>query len=377
MKPHVFDFAERFVLDKGPADHDEIVRVWEEDLRPYSVESAMRGDAWTLDHFEASLLIALKLFERHRLRWAVIETGMGGRYDPATALEVVATVVTNVGQDHEESLGAEHWQRAVEKAGICRPGVPLFSADQDDRTIGVLREVCRDVGAPYHLLAPKDTERMKRLVTERGKPNTPDRLLFSEHQMVNAALAARVVDFVVGGASLERLAEGFLAARYVGRFWKIEEGVYADVAHNSSKTEALANELRLRFPRAKKVFVVGISGPRDPIAVVGPLVSQAKALVVTSAGFKGQDPNKVYSRLRDAFPETPIHLAPNPATTLSVAKNVSGQSEVIVFTGSTYMIDQALNQDEHLRHLNASVGWREETRRKVSGSPSSSVPEEM
>ena len=185
----------------------------------------MRGDAWTLDHFEASLLIAQKLFERHRLRWAVIETGMGGRYDPATALEVVATVVTNVGQDHEESLGAEHWQRAVEKAGICRPGVPLFSADQDDRTIGVLREVCRDVGAPYHLLAPKDTERMKRLVTERGKPNTPDRLLFSEHQMVNAALAARVVDFVVGGESLERLLEGFLAARFVGRFWKIEEGV--------------------------------------------------------------------------------------------------------------------------------------------------------
>ena len=374
VKPHVFDFAERFIIEGEPVEHSEIVRAWEDEVRPYCVEGALRGEGWTIDHFEASLLVALKLFERHRLDWAVIETGMGGRYDPATALNVVATVVTNVGQDHEEALGEELWQRAIEKAGICRPGVPLFTSDQDMRSTKVLEEVCLDVGAPFHRVPAEDAERLKKLVAARKSKQ--DVLLGSVHQMMNAALAVKVVDFLVGTANTERLVRRFLAARYVGRFWKIDKDVYADVAHNPSKTRALAEELKARFPGSKTVLVVGISGPRDPVAVMGPLVSQAKAIVVTSAGFKGQDPAKVYTSLRDAFPETPIHLAPNPATTLLVAKNLRGPSEVIVFTGSTYMIDQALNHDEYLRHLNASVGWRESGKKEVSGTLTFSLPEE-
>jgi len=369
VKPHVFDFAERFIVNGKPASHSEIVRAWEE-VRPYAVESALKGEAWELDHFEASLLLALKIFERRSLRWAVVETGMGGRYDPVTALDVVATVVTNVGEDHEEALGAEHWQRALEKAGVCRPGIPLFSGDMDKRSDLVLRGICRDVGAPFQGLTPREIGEVRKMVAseERGGK---DELLSSEHQVANAALAAIVVGFLVGGIDLRRLVRSFLAASYVGRFWKIERDVYADVAHNPSKTRALADELKGKFPGTKKVFVIGISGPRDPVAVMAPLIPQARAIVVTSAGFKGQDPDRVYVRLRDAFPKTPIHLAPSPLTTLSVAKKLRGQSEVIVFTGSTYMVDQALNKDEHLRHLNASVGWRETP--KTSGP---SLPEE-
>ena len=358
VKPHVFDFAERFVVNGKPVGHSEIARAWEEEVRPYAIDSALKGEAWELDHFEASLLLALKIFERRGLQWAVVETGMGGRYDPVTALDVIATVVTNVGQDHEEVLGAEHWQRALEKAGVCRPGIPLFSGDQDRRSDLVIGGICKDVGAPFRRLTPREVGAVREVVASEAKGG-PDELLGSEHQVVNAALAASVVGFLVGRIDLKRLIRSFLAASYVGRFWKIEKEVYADVAHNPSKTKALAVELKGKFPRTKKVFVIGISGPRDPVAVMAPLIPQAKAIVVTAAGFKGQDPDKVYARLRDAFPKTPIHLAPNPLTTLSVAKRLRGQSDIIVFTGSTYMVDQALNKDDHLRHLNASVGWRE------------------
>lgn len=364
LKPHVFDYAERFVVGERLVERREIVRTWEEDIKPYCVESAMRGEVWLLDHLEVSLLIAMKIFERRGLDWAVIETGMGGRYDPATALDVVATVVTNVGQDHEDVLGGEHWQRALEKAGVCRPGVPLFSADQDERSAAVLSDVCRDSGSPFRQVTGRHVEQLRGILRPLlGKH--PDSLLGSEYQLWNAALAAEVVRSLVKGAKLERIARNLLAAKFVGRFWKVEKGVYADVAHNPSKTGALSQDLEARFPKSKKIFVVGITGARDPVAVLAPLAGQAKAIVVTSAGFKGQDPAKVHGQLRKAFPEVPIHLAQNPATTLSVAKQLRRAGETIVFTGSTYMIDQALNRDEHLRHLNASVGWREKSQKQV------------
>jgi dihydrofolate synthase/folylpolyglutamate synthase len=377
LKPHVFDFSERFVVGEELVGHDEIVEVWERDVKPYCVENAMRGDIWILDHFQASLLVALKIFERHKVDWAVIETGMGGRYDPVTALDVVATVITNVGQDHEEALGAEHWQRALEKAGVCRPGVPTYSADTDSRSTDVIQAICRDVGSPFRNVTAKDVSRMKSAVRRMGGARDPDSLLGSEVQLWNAALAAEVVASLAGKAEVETVARKFLGAKFVGRFWKVEKDVYADVAHNPNKTRALAEDLEAKFPGTKKVFVVGISGVRDPVAVIGPLVGQTKAIVVTAAGFKGQDPEKVYTRLRDGFPDVPIHLSTDPSTTLSVAKNLKDAGEIVVYTGSTYMIDQALNRDDKLRHLNASVGWRDNRKKSVSGTLSFDIPEKV
>ncbi len=359
VKPHVFDYAERFMIGNRQVGHDEIVKVWNGEIRPYCIQNALKGQAWELDHPEASLLIALRIFERHKLEWAAVETGIGGRYDPVTALDVVATVLTNVGRDHEDVLGSEHWQRALEKAGICRPGIPLILGDSDKRTVEVTSAVCKDTGTPLQILSSKEVKELEvSLGGKRGREES-DLVLGSSHQLQNAALASKVIKALVPGASIKTLAKMFLTTQFVGRFWKVEEGVYADVAHNPSKTEALSEEIERRFPKQKKVFVIGISGARNPIDVVGPLVKQARAVVVTAAGYKGQDPQRVYSTLREKFPALPIHLAARPQTTLKVAKNLRNGKETIIFTGSTYMIDQALNPDDRLRHLNGTYGWRE------------------
>ncbi len=368
VKPHVFDYAERFVVEGRQLGHDEILATWNEEIKPYCVKMAMKGETWEIDHPEASILVAMRLFQEHDLEWAAVETGIGGRYDPVTTLDVVATVLTNVGRDHEDVLGSEHWQRALEKAGICRPGVPLILGDKDRRTVEVVSAVCEDVGTPlYHVDAPMASEVKEAL--SLGRAGGPGLLLGSRHQLQNATVAAQTIKVLVKGASVKVMAQRFAETRFVGRFWGVEEGVYADVAHNPSKTQALAEEAELRFPGQKKVFVIGISGRRSPVDIVEPFVAQARAVVVTSAGYKGQDPAQVYAALREKHPSLPIHLAPDPQTTLKVAKNLRRGRETIIFTGSTYMIDQALNPDERLRHLNATYGWRNERLRRRAPEP--------
>ncbi|QQG48027.1 MAG: hypothetical protein HY247_04455 [archaeon] len=375
VKPHVFDYSERFVVEDGLASHEEIADVWARDIRPYCVQSALRGEVWVLDHFEASLLVALRIFERHKLRWAVIETGLGGRYDPVTALKVEATVLTNVGQDHEEVLGQELWQRALEKGGICRPGVPLFTADSNQITKRVLSGLCRDVGSPLHILSAGDVRTIRDAWLKADKSALSGALLESRYQATNAALAAKVILQLIPSAKIKTVVSKFLDARFVGRFWAVEKDVFADVAHNPSKTKALSEDLGARFGDAKLVLVVGITGARDPVAVIGPLVAHARAVVVTSAGFKGQDPERVFSSLKESYPGLPMQLASDPGTALSVARNLTSKGEKILFTGSTYMIDQALNKDDKLKLLNGSVGWREHRQRQVVGTLSFSLPE--
>jgi dihydrofolate synthase/folylpolyglutamate synthase len=366
VKPHVFDYTERFVIENKRVERGEIMEVWNKEVKPYCVKNALRGEPWLLDHPQASLLVALRIFEKHRLKWAAIETGVGGRYDPATCLDAVMTVLTNVGRDHEDTLGSEHWQRALEKSGICRPGVPLVLGDDDRRTVEVVSAICRDVGTPLHRVTSKERRELARVLHTIGDKNDEGMVSGSRHQLLNAALAAKVISILVKESQLQDVAKRFLQTRYVGRFWKVGDGVYADVAHNPSKTEALAQEIEGRFPGQRKIFVVGISGSRNAVEVIRPLVSQAKAMVVTSAGYKGQDPEQVCALLRKAYPTLPIHLATDPRSTLELAKNLRDNGETIIFTGSTYMVDQALNSDEKLRHLNGTYGWREKSQKDLT-----------
>jgi dihydrofolate synthase/folylpolyglutamate synthase len=358
VKPHVFDYAERFTVEDRQVKHDEILSVWKDLVKPYSSELVRTGHP-PLDHPEVSLLIALLLFEKHKLDWAAVETGIGGRYDPVSTLNVVATAITNVGKDHEDVLGSEHWQRALEKSGICRRGVPLVLGDDNPETVEVVKAECNDSGTPFLRVSRKEVKEVERSLANMENGELGGIFNGSRHQLQNAAVAMKLIRVLVKDANIDEVAPKLLETEYVGRFWRIEDGVYADVAHNPSKTDALAKEIEARFPRQRKVFIVGISGSRNPVDVVAPLVPQAKAVVVTAAGYKGQDPERVYSTLRETFPSLPIHLATKPRSTLKIAKNLRDKADIVVFTGSTYMIDQALNPDERLRHLNGAYGWRE------------------
>ncbi len=92
--------------------------------------------------------MALALFERYEVKWAAIETGVGGRYDQTRVLDVEATVLTNVGGDHAHMLGPTLWQRVLDKAGIARPGVPFFTTERDPESLEIIAAICQDVGAP-------------------------------------------------------------------------------------------------------------------------------------------------------------------------------------------------------------------------------------
>ena len=126
--PHVFDYAERFHINGKQVDHAEIASIYRETLEPYQARFMRSHPRESLSFAELGILLALHLFDRHTVSWGVMEVGAGGRYTPLMALDMAACVLTNIGDDHPKSLGTEVWQRALEKAGIARPGIPFFTA---------------------------------------------------------------------------------------------------------------------------------------------------------------------------------------------------------------------------------------------------------
>ena len=362
MSPHLFDYRERFSINGEFVEHQAINQAWEEHVKPHCVQISLNNQQHTHSFLEVSILIALTLFEQQEVEWAAIETGVGGRYDQTRALDVVATLLTNIGSDHAHMLGREQWQRALDKAGIARPNVPFFTTEQNAENVEIIRSVCQEVTAPLTRIGQSEVDALENQVTVLAKePIPPESLLSAAYQKWNATLGLATIQHLCPKAKepeIEaKILNAFLQGRLLGRFWKVEEGVYADIAHNVEKVDAFADEFNHKFGDMEKILILGASRYKVPYKLFPKLAKTARAIIITGASFKGQDPNQVRDELESLNLDTPIMVILEPRLALQVAKEMRQAKDIIILTGSTYMIEQVLNPDPYLRHLNSTFGW--------------------
>lgn len=106
--------------------------------------------------FELIACTALYAFSRLGMETAVLEVGMGGRLDSTNTVEPVLSVITRIGLDHQQYLGATLALIAAEKAGIMRGGVSAVSSPQAPEALAALEKAALEVGAPLDFLTPDE-----------------------------------------------------------------------------------------------------------------------------------------------------------------------------------------------------------------------------
>lgn len=340
--PHVFDYAERFHIDATIASHEDIVTIYREKLVPYQEGFIRRHPGEALTFAELGILLALHLFDRYGVKWGIMEVGSGGRYTPLMALDMAACVLTNVGEDHPETLGKEIWERALEKAGIARSGIPFFTAAEEPAFSYVQQTAQAEGASPFISIDPKDLNEIARL---RGPMPT--------FKLQNQALALKVIRYFYPSYDLKDFR---ITADLPARFRKIAPNIIADVAHNPDKMFRLVEQLKHEYPGQTFRFLIGLSRSRDPRRVFAPILELAEHLVITGASYAGQNPHEVAKVLREDF--EPIEVIEDPVTAFETETSRLAESQMLVVTGSAYTIDQALNPNPYQRQLNASFGRR-------------------
>ncbi len=283
--------------------------------------------------------------------------------------------LTNVGSDHTNLLGDELWQRVLDKAGAARKDRPFFTSEADPSSLEIIRQVSAHEGAPLQVVGQADVDALVGGLDANQLAVTTDSLLHAPYQKWNAALAASVIRHFVPDLEEDRLLRAFADARLLGRFWRVDEGIYADIAHNYEKINALAGEIREQFGDAGKILVLGMSGKRFPAKIFGALAEMAKTIIVTGASYKGMDPGKVAAEVTPLAGDTPTLVVGDPRHALDAARAMRQPGDIILLTGSTYMIEQALNADPHLRTLGATFGWRMLQPSEATGTINLSLPQ--
>ncbi|MFE3057233.1 bifunctional folylpolyglutamate synthase/dihydrofolate synthase [Nocardia sp. NPDC059239] len=309
--PHLQLATERIAIDNAPITPGRYVEIYRE-LLPYvemidAQSKAVGGPA--MSKFEVLTGMAYAAFAEAPVDVAVVETGMGGRWDATNVIDGQVAVITPIGLDHIDYLGPDLTSIAGEKAGIIKqaPADELVPRDtvaviaqQEPEAMEVLLRRAVEVdaavareGAEFQVLSRRVAIGGQMLELQ-GLGGVYDEIflpMHGEHQARNAVLALAAVEAFFGaGASrqldIDSVRAGFAAAVSPGRMERMRSAptIFIDAAHNPHGAAALAATLTSEFEFRKLVGVIAVLGDKDAGGILDALEPVFDEIVVTENG---------------------------------------------------------------------------------------------
>jgi dihydrofolate synthase/folylpolyglutamate synthase len=347
--PHLLDVTERIRIDGLPVPKETLAR------HAARIEPALEAGAATF--FEAMTAVALAAFHEVRVDVAVLEVGLGGRWDATNVGVPLVSVVTRIDYDHQEFLGRRLEDIAGEKAGIIRGGVAL-SAAQAPEAMAVVEARCRAVRVPL-LVEGRELE-VQALESDlaghrlrlRGPGWAYDDVrlalpgLFQSGNAVLAVGAVRAFAAASGLAVPEAAVRaGSAAVRWPGRFQIVPGApgrptLVLDGAHNPAGATALAASLRHYFGGRRLGLVLGVSADKDHAGILKALAPLAARIYLAPADHpRATPPPELLAQLPPVDAE--VRLAQSPGEALEQALRAPG-IDVVCVAGSLFLVADAL-----------------------------------
>ncbi|MDT5130811.1 MAG: dihydrofolate synthase / folylpolyglutamate synthase [Mycobacterium sp.] len=366
--PHLQSAVERIAIDNEPISPARYVEVYRE-IEPFvqmvdQQSQAAGGPA--MSKFEVVTAMAFAAFADAPVEVAVVEVGLGGRWDATNVVNAPVAVITPIGVDHVEYLGADIADIAAEKAGIITKQPDSLVPTDTVAVIGRQVPAAMDVLLAQTVradaaVAREDSEFavLGRQVAVGGQMLELQGLggvysdiflpLHGEHQAHNAALALAAVEAFFGAGAdrqldIDAVRAGFAAVSSPGRLERVRSAptVFLDAAHNPAGAAALAQALQTEFDFRYLVGVMAVMADKDVAGILAALEPVFDQVIVTHNGSpRGMSVDELAEAAAQRFgPERVVSAATLPdaietATALveeSADENLAGTG--VVVTGS-------------------------------------------
>jgi dihydrofolate synthase/folylpolyglutamate synthase len=341
--PHLVRFNERIQINGQAISDEDVARVLEAVRRVYT-----QGDPPTF--FECATAMALHHFALAGVDWAVLETGMGGRYDATNIVQPEACVISNIGLEHQEYLGNTLAAIAREKAGIIKQGAGVVTGTRQKNALTVIENVAKEKGAALHRLGKEIRVRKDRgrdfsyLGVHHRWPKVQVGML-GKHQITNAALALGVVDLLLQkGITIRDRAiyAGLAEAHWPGRLEIVSRKpfILLDGAHNPAAARTLRRFLEDAVNVERLIMVVGILADKTWKPMLRELASVADTVIVTRPQYeRAADPHELAAFMRTLSQD--IIVEPHLADAVSLALDKWDEGSAVCITGSLYTVGDA------------------------------------
>ncbi len=341
--PHLVRFNERICINNHPVSDENVVRAYE------AVKAVHLGSREPT-FFEFSTAMAFYEFGRHKVDWAIVETGMGGRLDATNVATPDLVIITNISLEHKFFLGNTISDITREKGGIIKKGVPVVTGVTQKQAVSILKSIAESQSAPFYRYKDAFRVRKNRNATFNyyGIDHVWRRLrtgLSGGHQLHNAALVLAACELLNNNGSnltLANIKYGLEENKWPGRLEIVSNSplILLDGAHNFIAARYLAKYLSENLSRRNITMVIGILDDKPYKAMLKDLLPYCKKVILTRPKIdRALAPEKLYEIAAQMMSD--IHIIPDIDKAIAYAVENASPEDAICIAGSLYVVGEA------------------------------------
>lgn len=353
--PHLMSVTERVRIDGNDISEEEFARIATL-VRETSERLVADGELETVPtYFEQVTAIALVAFAEAKVELAILETGLGGRYDAVTAVNAEICAITRIDLDHQEYLGNTIEEIAAEKAAIIRADSKVVVLHQSREAKRVIIGRCREVGVDpiwattnVELKSDPREPAMKPYViaTFRTENEIYPRVLFfnmfGKHQIENAAVAIGVVENLVEFGcriATDDVIYGIEDAVHPGRLEYIGNFLL-DGAHNTGGARALRAYLD-EFVDRPITLVFGAMNDKNVAEIAEILFPKADKIILTQpSNSRSMSVEKLTNFVPPSIESNRVVQSHSVLDAIKLAKEIVPKDAIILVAGSLYLVGE-------------------------------------
>lgn len=335
ISPHLVEENERWQINRE--------NISDEDLEKYIEKIKPLIEKYNLTYFEASTLLAFKYFSDKNVDVAVLEVGLGGRWDATNVVEPEVSIITNVSLDHTHMLGDTVDKIASEKIGIARKDKPLVIGTEQMEIIS--KAILKGVKEIYHYpigfsYKKKDKNRFDFFFKGKKIENLEISML-GDRQIHNASTALAGF-FIFSEKEKIHVKEEKIRKALKDTFWPgrmqilgKNPSVVLDGAHNEEAIVETVKEIEKLFPNKEIVFVYSGMKDKNWKKIVNLLRHKGDVIFTKIPVSRGLD--------REDFKEFDFPFEENVKTAVEMAKiKALKENKIVVILGSLYLAGEVL-----------------------------------
>lgn len=349
--PHLVSVNERIKIDNVQIDNETFLQVFRTVLR--TVRKMVEDGIEHPSYFEFLFGMGMEAFSHTDVEYVILETGLGGRLDATNAIEKPeASVITSISLDHTAILGNTIEKIAGEKAGIIKPGVPVFFDGSNEKAAKVIENTALKQEAPCRKVTKNAYEikevHRKYIAFSRRSAYDKD-VIFQVpicgcYQAMNAELALEVAEYLLSDEKIhtDQWKEALADLHWEGRMEQVGEHITVDGAHNPGAMEAFVESIKALDETERGEMIILFSAVSDKRydQMIEYLCENlnVKAYVVTQIEDDRGVPAEKLAEIFRRYTARPVYCEEKLKDAVKTAIDKRGEHGEIYCLGSLYLV---------------------------------------
>ena len=349
--PHLVSVNERIRVDNIQIDNETLLKVFRKVLK--IVRQMVEDGIEHPSYFEFLFGMGMTAFAETDVEYIILETGLGGRLDATNAIDNPAlAIITSISLDHTAILGDTIEKIAGEKAGIIKPGVPVFFDGSSKKAAEVIKAKASELGVSCREVTKNayEIQEVHRKYIAFSRRSAYDKDVIFQvpmcgcYQAMNAELALEASEYLLAGEEIhmDRWKEALAELHWEGRMERVGAHITVDGAHNPGAMEAFVESVKAldESERGEMVLLFSAVSDKKYDQMIEYLCENldVKAYVVTQIederGVSAEELADVFRRYTDR----PVYCKERLEDAVRTAMNERGETGEIYCLGSLYLV---------------------------------------